>query len=406
MPASIINVVDSLPTIEEKIKARLLWNRSLPVSANVAIIEFNRVAGEVFRERVGEDWWRNLEWFARELNVAAKIIRGEALDKVLGEGKEPEMEKVGMSERRGKEPETQAHEETGGKAQETEIRTLDHLAEAAALPAQSGEVSATTAAKSATGKGKEHESDSYDEATEAAIRLLSLSSTSSVTPSPNPFTLASSNALSALWLLINRFFSAGPAAASYFFVALEAAIRANTTTIYNLNIPAPPSLWAGAVDWTVPKVGMTLLLTLASSKRNMFDAFARYSKTLGPGDVRVEEMRKKNSASLRKAVLIAKAHARDKGRTTVLGVGLRDVLYTQLCEVHGRGIEKLFASFERMFVLGVCEQGAKLWLVGEEGGQTGSLMESNERMGAGVGEWDELDEFVRDFEGVAVASVG
>lgn len=435
IPASIINVIDTLPTIEEKIKARVIWNRSLPVSANVAIIEFNRVEEKVFKERVGEDWWRNLEWFAKELNVAAKIIRGEAVEKALGEGESPGMEKVGMSERRGKEPETQAHDETGGRAQESEFRTPDHLAEAAepgkqaheetgakgqeaetrtldllaeaaTLPAQSGEISATTAAKSATGKGKEDEPDSNDEATEAAFRHLSLSSTSSVTPSPDPFILASSNPLSALWLITNRFFSAGSAAASYFFVALEAAVRINSTVIHNLNIPAPPSLWAGAVNWTVPKVGMTLLLTLASSKRNMFDVFTRYSKSLGPGDMRVEEMREKSSASLRKAILRAKADARDKGRTTVLGVGLRDVLYTQLCEVHGRDIEKFFASFERMFVLGVCKEGAKCWHMGGEGGHTGSLMESNDRFGAGVGVWEELDEFVRDFEGVAVANVG
>ena len=429
-----IPVIDSLPTIEEKIRARLIWNRSLPVAANVAIIEFNRVEEKLFKERVGEGWWRNVEWFARELNMAARIIKGEDVDKVLGEGEEPKMGKVGMSERRGKEPETETHDETGGnaqgsdirtpdplaeaaeaetqahdetgvKAQEAETRRLDLLAEAATLRGQSGELSATTAAKSTTGKGKD-EPDSDDQATEAALRLLSLSSTASITPHPDPFILASSNPLSALWLITNRFFSAGPAAAAYFFVALEAAVRINSVVVHALNIPAPPSLWAGAVDWTVPKVGMTLLLTLASSKKNMFDVYARYSKSLGPRDMRVEEMRTKKSASLRKAILVAKADARDRGRTTVLGVRLRDVLYAQMCEVHGKDIEKFFTSFERMVVLGVCKEGAKMWLVGGEGGLTGSLMASNEGFGAQVGCWDELDEFVRDFEGVAVADVG
>ena len=200
MPDSIIPVIDSLPTIEEKIRARLIWNRSLPVAANVAIIEFNRVEEKLFRERVGEEWWRNVAWLARELNMAARMIKGEDVDKVLNERKEPEMGKVGMSEWRGKQPETQthdetrgktqgsdiptpgrlaeaaeaetqAHEETGVKAQEAETRTLDLLAEAATLRGQSGEVSATTAAKSATGKDKQDEPDSKDEATEAAFRL-------------------------------------------------------------------------------------------------------------------------------------------------------------------------------------------------------------------------------------------
>ena len=227
-----------------------------------------------------------------------------------------------------------------------------------------------------------------------------------MTPHPDPFIVASSNPLSALWLITNRFFSAGPAAASYFMVALEAAVRINSVKVHALNIPAPQSLWAGAVDWTFPNAGMTLILTLASSKRNMFDAFARYSKSLGPGVMKVEEMRKKKSASLRKAILVAKADARDKGRTTVLGVRLRDVLYAQMCEVHGKEIQRFFASFDRMVVLGVCMEGAKMWLVGGEGGDTRSLKASNDGFGPELGVWDELDEFVRDFEGVAVANVG
>ena len=458
VPESIVPIIDSLPTIQERIRAPLIWNRSLPVSANVAMIEFNRVEEKLFRKRVGGAWWRNIEWFARELNMAARVIKGEDLGKVLGEWKEPEIEKVGTSEETrtddetgGKaqesdirtpappaeaaeaetqaheetgvkahesdirtqgplaeaaEAEAQAHKETGVKAQEAETRTLDLLAEAATLHGQSGEVSATTAAKSATGKGKEDEPYSIDEDTEAAFRLLSLSSAPLVTPHLDPYILASSNPLSALWLLTNRWFSAGPAAASYFWVALEAAVRIKSTVVHSLNIPAPPSLWAGAVDWTEPRVGMTLLLTLASSKSNMFDSFAKYSKSLGPRDMKVEKMREKKSASLTKAIKVAKADARDKGRTTVLGVRLRDVLYAQMCEVHGREIHRFFTSFDRMVVLGVCKEGAKMWLVGGEGGQWRSLKASNDGFGAELGCWDELDEFVRDFEGVAVANVG
>ena len=138
----------------------------------------------------------------------------------------------------------------------------------------------------------------------------------------------------------------------------------------------------------------------------MFDAFARFSKSLGAPALKVAEMRRRKSASLRKAVLRAKADAVDKRRTTVLGVELRDVRYALLCEEHGKEIEKLFATFGRMFVLGVCPGGAKLWLVGGEGGETGTVWEGNGKVGAGVGGWEEMDEFVRAFEGVAVAEVG
>ena len=149
---------------------------------------------------------------------------------------------------------------------------------------------------------------------------------------------------------------------------------------------------------------MALTLTLASSEKDAFDAFALFSKSLGRPTLRVEDMRKKNSASLRKAVLRAKDDASNKKRTTILGVDLRDLRYSQLCEQHGN-IEGHFATFARMFVLGVCPEGAKLWLVGGEWGETATVWESNNKVGAALGTWEELDEFVRAFEGFAVANV-
>ncbi len=127
---------------------------------------------------------------------------------------------------------------------------------------------------------------------------------------------------------------------------------------------------------------------------------------MGPPALSATEMRQTKPASLRKAVLCAKASARDKGRTTVLGVDLRDVGYSALCERYGReDIEARFATFGRMFVLGVCAEGAKLWLVGGEWGEVSTVWESNGKVGAGVGTWEEMDEFVKAFEGVAVADV-
>ena len=416
MPSFITSLINNLPTKEEKMAAMQLWNRSLPICANVGIIEYNRVDGVRFREKVGErfgeGWWRGLEDLARELNEAAGVIKGrgkeleeKALNEDSREGKGPEMNIFETSTGKGKEVEIKILNDTAGKDEEPETKTLDQLAEAATL-IETEEGPEIQNSSSPNGESKELQTPTSTSTIEAATTLLSLSSPPTSDPTNLPSTLAFSNPLSALWYLLDRFFSRGPEPSSYFFVALEAAVRLDRTRVHPLHIPAPPAFWTDAADWSVPKVGMTLLLTLAASEKHMFDAFARFSKSLGAPALKVSEMRKNTSVSLRKAVIRAKADALDKRRTTVLGVELRDVRYALLCEEHGKEIEKLFATFGRMFVLGVCPEGAKLWLVGGEGGETGTVWEGNGKVGAGVGGWEEMDEFVRAFEGVAVAEVG
>lgn len=427
MPSSITRLINNLPTTEERTAAKYLWNRSLPISANVGIIEYNRVDGAKFREKIGkrygEGWWRRLEDLAGGLNEAAEVIVGKGKSGGVGEGKGKELERepldkasqdgkglkvknVEVPKETSKEHAEDTPSETGGKYKELETKTLNNLAEAAALVVKTEEESKTKTATFTPGEGKEAQPKPDNEATEAALNLLSISATPADKPTTSPETLATTNPLSALWYLIDRFFSSGPPAASYFFVALEATIRLDKpTVVHALNIPAPPAFWTDAADWKMPKVGMTLLLTLASSTKHMFDAFARFSKSLGKPGLQVEEMRQKHSASLRKAVIRAKADAVGKQRTTVLGVDLRDVRYSELCEVLGNEVEKHFATFGRMFVLGICPQGAKLWLVGGEWGETGTVWESNLKVGPAVGTWDEMDEFVRAFEGFAVSGV-
>lgn len=427
MPPSITRLINNLPTTEEMTAAECLWNRSLPISANVGIIEYNRVDGARFREKIGkkygDGWWRRLEDLAGGLNEAADVIVTKGMSSGVGEGKGKELEmgapneasqdgkglemkNVGFAKETSKEHAGKTANETGGKAKEPKTKTLNNLAEAAALVVKTEEESKTKTATFTPGEGPEAQPKPDNETTEAALSLLSISTTPADNPTTSPETLASTNPLSALWYLIDRFFSSGPPAASYFFVALEATIRLDKpTAVHALNIPAPPAFWTDAADWKVPKVGMTLLLTLASSKKHMFDAFARFSKSLGKPALSVEEMRQGHSASLRKAVIRAKADAEGKQRTTVLGVNLRDVRYSELCEVLGNGIEKHFATFGRMFVLGICPEGAKLWLVGGEWGETGTVWESNLKVGPAVGTWEEMDEFVRAFEGFAVSGV-
>lgn len=428
MPPSITSLINNLPTTEERTAAKQLWNRSLPISANVGIIEYNRVDEVKFRvkvgERYGEGWWRRLEDLARRLNEAPGVVvgkvksgtvvegkgeehEGKALDEGSQNGNELEMKTVQLVKSISKEPEMKNSNETGGKAKMSETKTLDNLAEAAAFTVKTEEGSMTGARNSTIGESTDAQPKPDTEATEAALSLLSLSDPPAATPTTSPEKLAATNPLSALWYLIDRFFSSGPSAASYFFVALEATIRLDKpTVVHALNIPAPPAFWTDAADWRLPKVGMTLLLTLASSEKHMFDAFARFSKSLGKPTLKVEEMRKRHSASLRKAVIRAKADAGEKQRTTVLGVDLRDVRYSELCEVHGKDVEKHFATFARMFVLGICPGGAKLWLVGGEWGETATVWESNRKVGPAVGTWEEMDEFVRAFEGFAVSDVG
>lgn len=382
MPPFIASQINNLPTKEERMMAKQLWNRSLPVAANVGIIEYNRVDAAKFKEKVdakyGEAWWRRLEDLATGLNEAAGVIRGkvkgrELEGKVLnegsGKGKEPGGKTVELPEGESKKSEMKKPNVTGGKANEPETITLAHLAETAALAAETEE--------------------------------------GSPPPPPSPSSLASTNPLSALWYLLTAFFASGPPAASYLFVTLEAAIRHSSTTIHPLRIPAPPSFWTAAADWTQPRVGLTLILTLASSEKTTFAAFSRFSRSLNPPAPTADEMREKPTASLRKAVLRAKDDADRKRRTTVLGVNLRDVRYSELCEIYGKdAIEKEFVTFGRMFALGICPgEGAKLWLVGGGWGEVGTVWEGNERVGPGVGGWDEMDEFVRAFEGVVGVNV-
>lgn len=414
MPPSITSLVNNLPTIEETMSAKQLWNRSLPIAANVGIIEYNRVDGKTFKEKVGEKygegWWRRLEDLAAGLNEAAGVIKGKGqelegktLDDGPRKGKEYEMKMVELTEGEGYEPEMKNLNETPGKAKESEITTRDHLAEAAVTI---GGNSNTKTTNPTTRKTQEAPIKPGDETTEATLSLLSLSETpAGANPTNNPSALATSNTLSALWYLIDRFFSSGHEAASYFLVALEAAIRHDKPVVHPLHIPAPPAFWTDAADWQKPKVGMTLILTLAASEKTMFDAFARFTKSLGAPALKAEAMQKVKSASLRKAVLRAKDDAANKQRTTVLGVNLRDVHHSQLCERYGKDFEERFATFARMFVLGICPDGAKLWLVGGPWGETGTVWESNSKAGAAVGTWEEMDEFVRDFEGFAVPDV-
>ena len=231
MPASITNLISNLPTREERIIAKQLWNPSLPVSANVGIIEYNLVDGVKFKEKVdekyGESWSRRLEDLARELNEAARVVvgkgrgiavvqgkgnggKGVALDEGSRKGKAPEKNAIELPKGQGGEFKNKYINETEVKDQEVRVKTL---AEAAALVAKTGDGPNTKIAEFTT-EGEEAKPNSDEKATEAAMSLLSPSSTpadtSTAEPSAEPSALAATNPLSALWYLIARFFSRAP----------------------------------------------------------------------------------------------------------------------------------------------------------------------------------------------------
>ena len=430
MPLGVAKLVHELPTKEEQMVARELWIPSLPVAANVGVIEFNRLDDARFKKKAdvtyGEGWWKNLQALAATLNEAAKVVKGEdvgdGMSEIEGKGKGVE----GMASEQGSPAEKGAEMETvdalkgkgkesvkvpsgsEGTPKEPETKTLHHLADAAALVVKSVETSKMEAAKLSTGEGSEPQllEINVDDA-EAAMGLLCLSETPAADSTIDEVkALAASNALSALWYFIDRFFSLGGDAASYFFVAMEAAIRLDRTTVHPLNIPAPPAFWADAANWKTPRIGLALILTLAASPRYMFHTFAPFSKSLGAPPLKSYEMRLRPSASLRKAVLRARADAVARHRTTVLGVILRDVRYSEMCEFYGKDTGKHFATFARMFALGVCPEGAKLWLVGGDGSELSTVRDANDDSEAGVGTFEEMNDFVREFEIFAVSKVG
>lgn len=137
MPASIARLTEQLPTVEERIMAKRLWNASLPVAANVGIIRYNRVDGARFRETVDEGWWRALEgagggvergggcgpggwWWLVGKGTGKGLGFGGGLwmkKRVRGKGKAPETATGALHEGRG-------ISETGGKVREPQAAAV------------------------------------------------------------------------------------------------------------------------------------------------------------------------------------------------------------------------------------------------------------------------------------------
>lgn len=207
--------------------------------------------------------------------------------------------------------------------------------------------------------------------------------------------MAGDNVLAGLWLLVTVLFSEGVEATNYFFAALEAAARLNSTRVSPLNIPAPAEYWQNP-SWHEPRAVMTLLLALSSPAAEVRSAMAVLSRSFGTPDPDIARMDREPSASLREAYDVARKEARDSGNTTVFGVDLVDKGLTRFNK-ETPGSQNRPLSFRRMFVVGICPKGVKIWQAGGDGFQD-TLKEQNDRQGPGMLEEKDVEQFMADFD--------
>lgn len=213
--------------------------------------------------------------------------------------------------------------------------------------------------------------------------------------------LAEGNLLAYLWLLIEVFFSEGPEAAVYFSAALEGMATSTAqgmTTVRRLGIPAPPSFWKEH-DWHNPRGAMALLLALVSPNEQMMHVFTALSCYLGVIDPNVATMEKEPSVSLQVIYYKARVKSVRLGTTTFIAVNLIDKGLKRLVEEDPDSAWR-FLSFRRMFLVGVCRKGAKIWQAGGKGIKD-DLREHNERQGPQLMRDGEVQQFMLDFDRLA-----
>ncbi len=141
---------------------------------------------------------------------------------------------------------------------------------------------------------------------------------------------------------------------------------------------------------------MSLLLVLASPKGDIFKPMSVLSRSLGEPIPDLARMETEPSLSISGQYLIAKREAEELGQTAILGVDFMDKGLTRL-KKEKPGSEKDHLSFRRMFVVGVCPKGVKIWHAGGDG-RNETLREHNERQGPEMMEANEFEQFLMDFD--------
>ncbi|KFZ11258.1 hypothetical protein V502_07649 [Pseudogymnoascus sp. VKM F-4520 (FW-2644)] len=142
----------------------------------------------------------------------------------------------------------------------------------------------------------------------------------------------------------------------------------------------------------VAALATTLVLLFACRHNEVFEALKYQSGQLG-GLPTLSLIRNTPSFSFAQAFAKAKKAALSgKMATTVIGVSLTDV---HIFELNVRGKAKPYTSFAHSFVVGIGPEGVVIWQSWGEYGYR--LDEYLNRDGARLRNWDEAEEFVRDF---------
>jgi hypothetical protein len=192
---------------------------------------------------------------------------------------------------------------------------------------------------------------------------------------------------------IATFFSEGPQIASFIFRQLQiAAIQGDTSIRVPKDIILDPLDLEFNFPWNSCKLATTLVLLIACRHNEVFEALKFQSGQLG-GLPTLSLIRSTPSSSFAQAFAKAKKAALNgEMATTVIGVSLIDV---HIFELNVRGMAKPYTSFAHAFVVGVGPEGVVIWQSWGEYGYR--LDEYLARNGARLRNWDEAEEFVRDF---------
>ncbi|KFY89762.1 hypothetical protein V500_05510 [Pseudogymnoascus sp. VKM F-4518 (FW-2643)] len=188
-------------------------------------------------------------------------------------------------------------------------------------------------------------------------------------------------------------FLEGPQIASFIYRQLQVAAMLGETSIFvPKDIILDPRDPEFNLPWNSCKLATTLVLLIACRHNEVFEALKYQSGQLG-GLPTLSLIRSTSSSSFAQAFAKAKKAALSgEMATTVIGVSLTDV---HIFELNVRGKAKPYTSFAHSFVVGIGPEGVVIWQSWGEYGYR--LDEYLNRDGARLRNWDEADEFVRDF---------
>lgn len=200
---------------------------------------------------------------------------------------------------------------------------------------------------------------------------------------------------------IARFFLEGPQIASFIFRQLQvAAVKGDTSILVPQDSILDPRDPEFNLPWNSCKLATTLVLLFACRHNEVFEALKYQSGQLG-GLPTLSLIRSTRSSSFAQAFAKAKKAALSgEMATTVIGVSLTDV---HIFELNVQGMAEPYTSFAHSFVVGIGPEGVVIWQSWGEHGYR--LDEYLTRDGARLRNWDEAEEFVRNFTRLVVRKV-